>query len=78
MSWFLRSRSSRAPVSFSSHSANCFFSPSACSSRYLRATSAWASSLSSWLPSSRRMSSTRVRFSRVSDRRFSVSRRRSL
>jgi hypothetical protein len=42
------------------------------------ATSAWPSSLSRLLPSSRRMSSTRVRFSRVSPRRFSVSRRRSL
>lgn len=44
ISWFLRSRSSRAPVSFRNHSANCFFSPSACRSRYCLATSAWASS----------------------------------
>ncbi len=50
----------------------------ASSSRYSPATRACASSFSSWLPSSSRMSATRDRFSRVSARRDSVSLRRSL
>jgi hypothetical protein len=60
------------------HSICCARSRSASRRRNCCATSACFSSLSICAPSSRRMSSTRVRFSRVSASRFSVSRRRSL
>ncbi|MNV50481.1 hypothetical protein D3C71_1424950 [compost metagenome] len=69
---------SSASARFKNHSWCCLSVASACRVLYLAATSACFSSFSRLAFSSRRMSSTRVRFSRVSDRRFSVSRRRSL
>ena len=61
-----RSSSLAASRCFRNHSWCSLSVPWSCSARYCCATSAWLSSLSRLALSSRRMSSTRVRFSRVS------------